>query len=208
MSGIDGRARRVSIGGALLAALAASSCCLGPLLLAALGIGGAGVAGVLGAYRPYLLAATAGFLAAGFYFSYRKPKVGTADACGCERPRASRAGRMFLWVATIVVVLVAAAPPVLARWADARRSPTSTGSDVSLATAVIAVPGMDCEACAAPMRATLARVGGFRDLKLDIPKQAVTVTYQPASDRPAAYVAAIRGLGYEATLANEVEVRR
>jgi hypothetical protein len=30
MSGIDDRARRLSIGGALLAALTASSCCLGP----------------------------------------------------------------------------------------------------------------------------------------------------------------------------------
>jgi mercuric ion transport protein len=208
VSGIDDRARRVSIGGALLAALAASSCCLGPLLLAALGIGGAGAAGALGAYRPYLLAATGGFLAAGFLFSYRKRRVGTADACGCEQPRASRAGRIGLWVATIVVVLVAAAPPLLARWADARRSPTSTGSEANLATAVITVPGMDCEACAAPMRTALAKVGGFRGLKLDIAKQAVTVTYQPASDRPAAYVAVIRGLGYEAALANEVEARR
>jgi copper chaperone CopZ len=104
-------------------------------------------------------------------------------------------------------VLVAATPPVLARWADAKR-PASNGRDASLATAVIAVPGIDCEACAAPMRTVLAKVGGFRDLKLDIPKQTVTVSYQPAWDRPAAYVAAIRGLGYEPTLANEVEVRR
>jgi copper chaperone CopZ len=208
MSGLDDRARRGSIAGALLAALAASSCCLGPVLLTALGIGGVGAAGALGAFRPYLLAVTAAFLAAGFYVSYRKPRVGSADACGCEQPRATGGGRTGLCAATIVVVLVAAAPSVLARWAAARRWPTSSANDASLATAVIAVPGMDCEACAAPMRAAVAKVAGFRDLKLDIPKQDVTVTYQAASDRPAAYVAALRGLGYEATLANEVEVRR
>jgi hypothetical protein len=71
---------------------------LGPLFLAALGIGGAGAVAVLGHYRPYLLAGAAVLLGAGFYFTYRRPQLATDDTC--ERPQANRAGRIGLWIAT------------------------------------------------------------------------------------------------------------
>jgi mercuric ion transport protein len=202
------RAKRWSIGGAVLAAIAASSCCLGPLLLAALGIGGAGATAALGAYRPYLLAGTAALLGAGFYFTYRKPRVAAGDACGCERPRANRAGRVGLWLATVVVVLVAAAPPLLAKWADHTRPRPSAAADANVTKATIAVEGIDCEACAAPIRTALTKVGGFHDLELDIPKQSATVTYEPAPGRLESYVAAINELGYEAKLPTGGEARR
>jgi mercuric ion transport protein len=192
------RAERWSIGGALLAALGASSCCLGPLLLTALGIGGAGTVAAFGAYRPYLLAGTAALLGAGFYLTYRKPRTAVGDACGCERPRTNRAGRIGLWIATILVVLVAATPPLLARMADRARDSWGTTDGANLTTTTIAVEGIDCEACAVPMRKALTKVGGLRELDLDIPKQSITVTYEPAPGRLGAYVAAINELGYEA----------
>lgn len=202
------RATNASIAGAAVAALAASSCCLGPLLLAALGVGGAGAIATLGAYRPYLLAGTFALLGAGFFFSYRGPRVAPTDACGCDKPRASRAGRVGLWVATVLVVLVAAAPPLLARWAEASQPSASARPGTVLAKATIRVEGIDCEACAAPMRATLAKVGGFHSLQLDIPRQTVTVTYEPAPDRLTAYVSAIAALGYEATPTTTSEAHR
>jgi copper chaperone CopZ len=165
-----------------------------PLLLAALGVGGAGITAGLSSYRPYLLAGTAALVSLGFFFTYRKPSAVDADACGCERPRANRAARVGLWIATIGTVLVAAAPP-LAGW-------TKHGSitDANLPKATILVAGIDCEACAAPMRKVLAKTGGFHDLEVDIPKQAITVTYEPAPGRLEDYVRAIDALGYEASL--------
>lgn len=65
---------RLSVGGAILAALAASSCCVGPLVLVALGVGGAGGLAVMGAYRPYFLVGTATLRGTGYYLVYRKPK--------------------------------------------------------------------------------------------------------------------------------------
>ena len=203
----EGHAKRLSIGGALLAALAASWCCLGPLLLAALGVGGAGATATLGAFRPYHLAGTALLLGAGFFFAYRKPRKSAADACGCEKPRVNRVGRFGLWIGTLLVVLVAAAPALLAKWSNTRTSPASV-DDAKLAKATIDVQGIDCEACAAPIRKALTRVGGLRDLDLDVAKQAVRVTYEPASGRLAAYVVAINDLGYEAKLLGGGEARR
>ena len=191
------RARVLTAAGAVVGALAASACCLGPLVLAALGLGGAGAFALLGAYRPYVLAVTAVLLGAAFFVTYR-PRP--ADGCGCERPKANRAGRVGLWIATLAVVLLAAAPSVLAKITPWNGSTmTNHGASDALITSTIRVEGIDCEACAAPIRRALEQVGGLRALALDVPAQLVTVTYEPAPGRLAAYVSAINTLGYEAS---------
>src|SRR6266849_4711022 len=97
----------LTLTGALVAGLAASVCCLGPLVLTIVGIGGAASALALAPYRPYLLVLTAGFLGSGFYLTYRRP----ANACGpgdaCEMLKANRVGKVLLWLVTLVVVLAA-----------------------------------------------------------------------------------------------------
>lgn len=93
-----------SVAGALGAAFLASLCCIGPLLFAALGIGGAGVLVKLERYRTHFTIATLLALGAGFYFTYGKPKTAPGDVCGCELPRSRRVGRALLWVATVLVI--------------------------------------------------------------------------------------------------------
>ena len=200
-----GRAKKLTIGGAVLAALAASSCCIGPLVLAALGIGGAGALAAVGAYRPYILGVTAVLLAGGFYLTYRKPAVavGDGDACGCEKPnaKAGRAGKIGLWIATAMVVVFAAAPNLIA-WIAERGQPTATATTpgATITHATVRVAGMDCEACSIHIRGALAKVGGFHDMTLDLKAETITVAYEPAAGRLQAYVAAIDDLGYEASL--------
>lgn len=103
-----------SLAGALVAAFASSACCLGPVLFAALGIGGAGLLVRLEPYRPYFAALTAVLLGAGFYLSYRRPRVsapqGDGPACDCELPHASRLGRVALWLAAVLVAVMLAFP--------------------------------------------------------------------------------------------------
>jgi mercuric ion transport protein len=202
-----GRSKMLIPLGAVTAAVAASACCLGPLLLALLGAGGAGAFVALGAYRPYLLAFTAALLSSGFYLTYRRPRrvatvgLGEGDACGCERPKANRAGRFGLWLATVLVVVFAAAPPLLAGIAEREsRGAAAQAAGAELETAIVHVQGIDCEACAAPLRRALTKVGGLRDLALDVPAQNARITYEPAPSRLQAYVAAINDLGYDASL--------
>lgn len=105
------RSRRWSLAASassILSAFIASACCVGPLVFALLGIGGVGFLVKFEPYRPYFIAATVALLGTGFYLTYRKPKTGTARAgapeCECPTPRANRAGKIMLWVATILVV--------------------------------------------------------------------------------------------------------
>lgn len=105
----------LTVGGAVLSGLLASACCLGPLLIAALGLGGAALLARLDAYRPIFTLATFGFLAIGFGAAYRRPKLVEGDDCGCESAKASGRARVLLWVAAVVAIVLWAFPYILER---------------------------------------------------------------------------------------------
>src|SRR6266478_9561123 len=112
------RSRRLSglkVAWAVASGLLASVCCIGPLLLAALGIGGAGLLARFEIYRPAFTAATFALLGVGFWLAYRRPKVTEGDACGCEYPKANRLGRVLLWMAAAVAIVFWAAPYIIER---------------------------------------------------------------------------------------------
>lgn len=103
--------------GSVIGAILASSCCILPLVLLSLGIGGAWMSNLtaLEPYQPVFLLFTLGMLGVGFYNVYRKPKdTCRADACDmdgyCGTPLAERVIKIALWSATLLVVLVLAWP--------------------------------------------------------------------------------------------------
>lgn len=97
--------------GAIGSAVAASICCIGPLALALLGLGGGALLLKVAPFRPYFLGATALLLAGAFYSTYRRP---LAEACAPGSPCALPSGRTrqkaVLWVVTGVVILAATFP--------------------------------------------------------------------------------------------------
>lgn len=103
--GDAGRQRLIAVGG-LLGALAASSCCIVPLLLFSLGIGGAWIGNLtaLAPYKPFFVAGTASLLGCGFYLVYWKPRRACADDAACARPIPNRLVQLALWIATVLVI--------------------------------------------------------------------------------------------------------
>lgn len=104
----------------IASAFLASICCVGPLVFALLGLGGAGLLVKLEPYRPYLVAATLALLGVGFHLTYRKPRpAGASPAagpeCACPVPGAHRAGSILLWVAAALVAGLLSFPYVAAR---------------------------------------------------------------------------------------------
>jgi mercuric ion transport protein len=90
----------------MLGAVLASTCCIGPLLLLSLGVSGAWIGNLtaLAPYQPYFLTATAGFLGAGFWKVYRKPKTVCAEGSYCASPRSDRVLKVALWAATALAL--------------------------------------------------------------------------------------------------------
>ena len=95
--------------GGAIAALMASSCCIVPLALVTLGIGGTwvGTLTALEVYKPYFLFVTACLLAAGFWHVYFRAKPACVDDSFCARPTSSRITKAALWSATVLALLSA-----------------------------------------------------------------------------------------------------
>ena len=100
---------RYALIGGVIAAVAASLCCMGPLVLVMLGVGGAWVGNlaVLEPFRPWFLGASVIALFFAWMKIYRAP---AAAACTpgslCAMSQTSRLYKVLFW---IVAVLVAAA---------------------------------------------------------------------------------------------------
>jgi mercuric ion transport protein len=97
-----------------LAAILASTCCLGPLVLVALGFSGAWIGDltVLEPYRPiFLAAALAALLVAGWYIFRPVRACPPGEVCAAPRVRATY--RVVFWIVA-ALVLVAFGFPFIA----------------------------------------------------------------------------------------------
>ena len=90
--------------GGVLAALAASSCCIAPLVLFTLGVSGAWIANLtqLAPYQPLFIAATAGCLGTGCWLVNRARKVACTNGEVCARSLPGRIVRVGFVVASIL----------------------------------------------------------------------------------------------------------
>ena len=105
-SGYTARGPALWAVGGLLGALAASSCCILPLVLFSVGVSGAwiGTFTQLAPYQPYFIAATIACLGYGYWRVYRSAKVVCAEGEACARPLSNWLVRFGLIVATALVV--------------------------------------------------------------------------------------------------------
>jgi mercuric ion transport protein len=98
--------QRLMAAGGLLGALAASSCCILPLVLFSLGVSGAWIGNFtrLAPYQPYFLAVTIGCLGYGYWLVYRSAKLACADGDACARPLPNRLVKTGLILASLLAV--------------------------------------------------------------------------------------------------------
>ena len=97
--------------GAILTAIGASVCCVGPLLLLSLGIGGAWMSTLtsMETIRPFFLILSLTFIALG----YRKLYL-ISDSCKegevCASPEVKQKQRMIFWIGSVLILLLLAFP--------------------------------------------------------------------------------------------------
>lgn len=102
--------QRLLAGGGVLGALAASSCCLVPLALFGIGVGGAWIGYLtrLAPYQPYFLGVAAVCLGLGLWLRRRSKEVACVQDETCARPLPSRIVTMGFVVAAVLIVTVIA----------------------------------------------------------------------------------------------------
>ena len=156
--------------GAILSAGLASVCCVGPLALGALGLGGVGFAIGLEKYRPYFLAVTAIFLGVGFYQAYFRRGEICADG-SCKVGSGSSSVKRALWVLVVATAGVATFPS----WASLLIRHAPHAANANAETIKLAVSGMDCAACTVGIEKSLKKVPGVQDASIDFARGEATV---------------------------------
>jgi mercuric ion transport protein len=105
---------KTTLAGGVLAGIGASACCIGPLLLVSLGIGGAWISHLtaLEPLRPVFIALTVMFLGLAFRSLYLVPQSCTVDE-KCFADQTRKAQRILFWVLAPLVILLVGSPWIL-----------------------------------------------------------------------------------------------
>lgn len=188
-----GKTTLASVGG-IAAAVIASLCCIGPVLVVFLGVGSIAAFSVFETYRPYLIGLTVSLIGVAFYLTYKRREVKCEDGT-CKIESASKWAKTGVWTVTLLAGLVAGFPYL----GFAPQTSVNAGVD-STAVVTLNISGMDCRACAAGVEGSLANIKGVRKARVDFQSGKATVGYDSKIVTPSVFVDRVNESGFKATI--------
>ncbi|TAN13701.1 MAG: mercuric transport protein MerTP [Chitinophagaceae bacterium] len=191
------------VGAGLLTALAASLCCITPVL--ALFSGATGIASTFSwmePYRPYLIGLTIAVLAFAWYQKLIPNAFGAKKAeidCGCEvddKPSFWQS-KKFLGIVTILAFLLMAFPSYSKIFFP--KTPATQVAVVdknNVRQVKLNIRGMDCRACSQTINLALSKVPGVLEYNTDYKQSSSIVKFDPSKTTRQAIVQAVNKTGY------------
>jgi mercuric ion transport protein len=178
----------------ILAAVLGSICCIGPLLLIAVGLG-AGAA-VIGRYH-WLFVIGAIVVLSWAWIKYFREK----GRCACEhRAMRSHGTSLFILLLASVIVVAFAGLNVRSYVFPGSAPAAAPNAIANLQRVVIPVEGMTCVTCEIAVHSALKQVTGVAFAHVRVATKNATVDYDPAKTNTDQIVAAINSTGYRASL--------
>lgn len=183
--------------GAMLAAIAASVCCVVPLLLLSLGIGGAWMSNLtaMTPFRPFFIILTLVFIGLGFRKLYLTP-----DDChegqACSTLEVKQKQRLIFWIGSVFILLLLALPSL----ATSTSTTVSSSEQQSLQSVTFDMKNMTCAMCATTIKKALQGVNGVKTVMVDSDKKTAVVTFDTKKTTINALIAATTRVGYPATV--------
>lgn len=174
----------------ILSALTASICCVGPLVIVLLGLGGLGLGVVFGKYHWYFILGAA-FLLAFAWKSYLKEKK-SCEAAQCEMKAKNRTRNLLILASAVVTFFSALNLYTLLRPSE-EKSTLVSGAQIS-----IQVKGMSCFTCEVTVRTAIKKLPGVSEAKASARDERVIVTYDPQKVSLDELLHAINKTGYKA----------
>lgn len=104
---------KATLAGGLLAAIVASVCCVGPLVLVTIGVSGAWISNLtlLEPYRPVSIGVALVFMGLAWRQIYRAAAAAQCEpGTLCARPQTNRVYRVMFWVVSALVLLALGFP--------------------------------------------------------------------------------------------------
>ena len=196
--------RRWLFGASVGAAIAASLCCILPILTAVTGLGVLATGAALEKYRPYFLGTTGLLLAGGFVIAYHDHRKACKPGSICATKPMSRWNFVALGTVAALVIGLAAFPyysGAVAHTLVGSPSPSTVGA-AALAKVTFVIPDMNCPVCEVSLAATFQKLPGVTHAKLDVDHRKAFVTYDPGSQNIDALQKVISDAGFHVASAS------
>ncbi len=181
----------------LLTAIAASLCCITPVL--ALISGTSGIASTFSwmqPYRPYLIGLTVAVLAFAWYQKL-KPKKADIE-CDCEEEKPSFwQSKTFLAIVTVLAILLMAFPSyskIFFPKTEAKQIIVVDKSNIQQVK--LSIEGMDCEACTQTINLALSKVPGVLEYKTEYKDASSIVRFDNSKTNEKTITDAVNATGY------------
>ena len=178
----------------ILSAILASTCCIGPLLLVAIGVGSGAV--WVGRYHWFFIIGAIAVLIWAWAKYLREKTV-----CDCEHK--AMVGRLsaILTLLITTALVIGFAGLNISRYVFGSLPPGAESRlPNGLSRVVVSVDGLSCVTCEIPVRHALRRIDGVKAAHVSAATKTATVDYEPAKTNPEQLVAAINSTGYRAAL--------
>jgi len=173
------------IGAGLLAAIAASLCCITPVLAVLGGLGGvASSFSFLEPLRPYLISLTVIVLGFAFYKAY-KPQSKEEIECACEEDekKSFLNSKTFLWVVTGVSILMFSFPSYShIFFQETNKVVVVNQSNITEAT--LQIEGMTCTSCEHSVDYALEKENGVVSVTSSYKTGVAKVKYDKTKIKP------------------------
>lgn len=186
----------------ILSAIAASLCCITPVLAVLAGSSGlASTFSWMESFRPFLIGITVAVIGFAWYQKI-KPQPKEEMDCNCEEEQKQPfiQGKGFLSIVTVFSALMLAFPYYSsAFYPQSNANETVLVQDQTKQTLVLNIKGMTCTGCEAHVEQAANEVVGITKAKASYEEGKAEIDFYPSLTKPEDIIAAVKTTGYEIT---------
>lgn len=184
-------------GTSVVSAVAASLCCITPVLALIAGTGSvASSFSWIAPARPYLVGLTVVVLA---FAWYQKLKSEETDDCGCEVDQKTKffQSKTFLVVITIFAGLMIAFPFYVKAFFPKNQKSTTIIDKSNIQTVELNIKGMTCEACETHVNQEVNKLPGIIQSVASYEKKNALIQFDPSKTTVSQIIEAVHLTGYK-----------
>jgi mercuric ion transport protein len=186
-------------GTSAITAIAASLCCVAPMLALLAGTGGIAASfSWIAPARPYLIVLTIIVLIIAWY---QKLKPQATDDCGCvaDHKPGFLQSKAFLLLVTLFAALMVAFPFYAKAFFPKDRMPTTVTEGSNIQTVELNIEGMTCEACEAHVKKEVNKLPGIIRSVVSYEKKNAHIQFDTTKTAITDIVNAVHKTGYKVT---------